>query len=448
LAQVKSLSQELGESRTQVHEAIEAQKHQQLLLWQKVEKKYLAIIKDLRGNLAQRENTVSMDIYRHAVAEAKRHAEQSQYYQQCAKNSSERLRSLERVVLARRKSQLDHHEAAAKGETVAPKEEQEQQEKLHQLYTDDLWRPTTTRPDIANGTMTAVSSERAHYYPTSVPPRHSNLSNTTTENQPSKPEALRIRETQPVGPRPTTAMKTAAKPDPTIHISEQRPGQSHVAELGNKPTALMKPPPPKPSAIRFMQPESRRIALPPPQTAKKLVAKPEPPRSKGAQLEPSKTDNRLESEQSETVQLNPGDVFGTQTNAFIPTGIKKATHVPNNPTQQKQAPTLKSRPPLINTTSSNKNIPKQVRFKVSTSPRSRLVKVTPPHAGAPAPQKAPPEPFLRVQPSKENAWMTPSRSSASSLRVSLVRAAGGRLKLQSILREKRQSVRESTSVKS
>jgi hypothetical protein len=311
-----------------------------------------------------------------------------------------------------------------------------------------MWRPTTTtRPDdIANGTMIAASSESR----ASVSPRHSSLNNATTQHKPTKPEALRfmqLRETPPVAPHPTTTMKNVAKPDPTTHMTEQRYGQSNVAETEKKPKpALMKPPPPKPSAIRFMQPESRHIALPPPQTVKKLVAKPEPPRSKAAQDEPSKTDNYLESEKSEAVQSNPGDVFGTQTNAFIPTGIKQAMHGPANPTQQTLAPTLRSRPPFVNTTSNNKNIPKQVRFKVSTSPRSRLAKVTPPNAGAPAPQKAPPEPFIRVQPSKENAWMTPSRSSASSLRVSLVRAAGGRLKLQSILREKRLSVKESTSV--
>jgi hypothetical protein len=88
--------------------------------------------------------------------EANRHAEQSQYYQQCAKNSSERLRSRERVVLARRKSQFDHNDAVLKCETVAPlKRKRTKKKKFHQSYTDNLWRPTTTtRPeDIAIGTI-------------------------------------------------------------------------------------------------------------------------------------------------------------------------------------------------------------------------------------------------------------------------------------------------------
>jgi hypothetical protein len=458
LAQVKVLSQELGESRTQVHNAIEAQKQQQLLQWQELEKKYLAIIKDLRGNLTRRENTVSMDIYRHAVAEAKRHAEQSQYYRQCAKNSSERIQSLERVVLARKGQQHSKNSSSNDETRVA---EEKQKEKPHRLFTDDLWRPT--QPDRATATGSAGFSSKPAAYPTSVPPRRCGANTSKIEQKPTTPAAVRFMppgDSQPlVPPPPTTAKKNVSKPEsprPAVTLvappkTEKQPDRNDASETENKsrPVVNKPPPPPTHTVVRFVPSDSQQY-VPPPPTTKTSIIKPEPQRPVFTlMMGPPKTDKRLEQSvafasihTSKPVSMKLNVACVTPIDVFERTQPEQlATKpAPTSSKQETQAPTLRSRPTLINTTSGNKTISKQVRFKISRSPRPQVVANTSRDAGLPIPQKAPPEPFLRVQPSKENSWMTPSRSSASKL--SLVRAVGGRLKLQSILREKRHPLKE------
>jgi hypothetical protein len=220
--------------------------------------------------------------------------------------------------------------------------------------------------------------------------------------------------------------------------TEKQPDQNAASETENKsrPIVFKPPPAPKHPVVRFVQPESQQyVPPPPPPTIKTSILKPEPQRPVFTlMMGPPKTDKKTVSMKLNVACVTPIDLFErTQSK-------QQATRAPTSSKQETQAPTLRSRPTFINTTSSNKTISKQVRFNISRSPRPRLVANTSRDAGLPIPQKAPPEPFLRVQPSKENSWMTPSRSSVSKL--SLVRAVGGRLKLQSILREKRHPLKE------
>ena len=89
-AQIQKLAQDLEASRNQIHELLQQQsEHKESPSlqqeWQTREQNYKRIIREMKGQLANSDNVVSMDLYRVAATQAKERAAECQIHESAAK---------------------------------------------------------------------------------------------------------------------------------------------------------------------------------------------------------------------------------------------------------------------------------------------------------------------------------------------------------------------------